>query len=268
MAGALGRRTPTIWTHVERYPYAALRPKTVASVDKVLKLPSWHLTHDQGQEGSCVGHAGVLERAVTNRAQNRLASLLNPERRYDPLWAWDRAKEIDPFPDTNPGDDNGTLVSSFYDVARDLGMRRISVDGVRIDPTTGRPIVVDPAPVEPKLEEGVAATRWATSVDEIRTAIASRTAVTIGVNWYSDFDQPEPRFGRKAEPEFWIGQDSNTLGHLRGGHAVLLYGASDKREAFRLKNSWGTSYPLVWLPYKTMERLLEEWGEAALVTDR
>jgi hypothetical protein len=35
-----------------------------------------------------------------------------------------------------------------------------------------------------------------------------------------------------------------------------------------VKNSWGRAYPLVWLPYAAMERLLKEDGEATLVTDR
>lgn len=268
MAGALGRRTPEDWTHVERYPYRALRPETVLDINKILKLPGWHWSHDQGQEGSCVGHAGVMERAVTNLAQNRLASLISPGRRYDPLWAWNQAKIIDPFPDTNPGDDNGTLVSSFYDVARDQGMRRIASDGIHIDPATGTPVVTDPNEGQPELGEGVQATRWATTIDEIRTAISNRTPVTIGVNWYSDFDEPQVRFNRKGEAEWYIGEDANALGWVRGGHAICLYGASDRRQAFRLKNSWGRDYPLVWLPYATMERLLYEDGEAALVTDR
>lgn len=267
MAGALGRRTPEDWTHVERYPYAALRPQIVSEVNKILKLPSWHWSHDQGAEGSCVGHAGVMERAITNLAQNRLASLFSPGRRYDPLWAWDQAKIIDPFPDTNPGDDNGTLVSSFYDVARDQGMRRIAADGISINPVTGKPVVTDPKESQPDLKEGVLTTRWATSVDEIRTAIAQRTPVTIGIDWYDNFDEPQVRYTR-AGREDWIGQSLSHLGSVRGGHAVCLFGASDTRQAFRLKNSWGRDYPLVWLPYTTMQKLLNDDGEAALITDR
>lgn len=266
MAGALGRITPEDWKHVEQYPYRALQPEIVADINKILKLPPWHWTHDQGQEGSCVGHAGVMERAITNLAQNRLASIINPGRRYDPLWAWDQAKIVDPFPDTNPGDDNGTLVRSFYDVARDKGMRRIASDGIHINPATGTPVVTDPKESSPQIGEGVKATRWATSVDEIRTAISTRTPVVLGINWYNDFDDPDTVYTR-AGSEFWIGK-SGSLGWVRGGHAVALYGASDRRQAFRLKNSWGESYPLVWIPYTVVQRLINEDGEAALVTDR
>ena len=43
------------------------------------------------------------------------------------------------------------------------------------------------------------------------------TPVAIGVNWYSDFDEPVEKDGRH-----WIGLDSTNLGHVRGGHCVCL----------------------------------------------
>lgn len=51
--------------------------------------------------------------------------------------------------------------------------------------------------------------------------------------------------------------------------SVLSSPAHDKNDAFPILNSWGQDYPhLVWLPYATMERLIYEEGEVALVTDR
>jgi hypothetical protein len=49
---------------------------------------------------------------------------------------------------------------------------------------------------------------------------------------------------------------------------VCVYGASDRRQAFAVKNSWGRSYPLAWLPYEVMVELLREDGEATVITDR
>jgi hypothetical protein len=43
---------------------------------------------------------------------------------------------------------------------------------------------------------------------------------------------------------------------------------SDRRQAVRLVNTWGLSYPYVWIPYRVVDRLIDEDGEAALVTDR
>jgi hypothetical protein len=254
--GRLGRYIPDNFDHVEKYPFGFAAPRTVASVEKMMKLPGWHWQHDQGAEGSCVGHGVAMERAVTNTAQNVFLHALGVKTRwYNPIDIWDRAKEIDPWPETNPGDDNGTSVHAGYDVAREQGIRRVSsmqlINGV-------------PQPrgqMSRDLKEGVATNRWATTVNEMRSGISLGLPIAIGVNWYSNFDIPVAVGG-----DTWIGRGD--LGTIRGGHCVCLYGASDRRQAFRVKNSWGRGFPLVWLPYVTMERLLSEDGEAALVTDR
>lgn len=251
----LGRQTPLDFQHVEKYPFKVAR--TVSSVEKVLKLPTWHWTHDQGSEGSCVGHGTAMERAITNIAQNLIQKLYKSSSlRYDPIWIWNQAKVIDGSPSTNVGDDNGTWVSSAYDVMRDQGPLRCK----SMEILDGRPRPVGDA-AAPNLKEGAVVNQWARTTDEMRTALSSGLPVTIGVNWYDNFDNPQSKAG-----ETWIGRGN--LGVVRGGHCVCIYGASDKRQAFRVKNSWGRDYPLVWLPYAAMQRLLDEAGEACLVIDR
>ena len=56
-------------------------------------------------------------------------------------------------------------------------------------------------------------------------------------------------------------------GPLDGGHCVCIYGASDERQAFKFVNNWGMGYPLTWIPYETMQLLLNQYGEATLITD-
>lgn len=254
----LGRRVPRDWKHVERHPFTTVAPRTVASVNKWLLLPLWHWYHDQGYEGSCVGHGVVMERAITNNRQNVLMRMFEPKRRYDPISVWDWAKSIDEWADTNPGDDEGTSVRAGYDTTRLKGLRRVS--SMRL--VNGVPTPVDLQPWN--TAEGISTNRWAQTVDEIRTAIALNLSVVIGVNWYENFDRPVNK-GRFAK-QWWIGEGA--LGNVRGGHALVIYGASDSKQAFKLKNSWGRDYPLVWMPYTTMQRLIGEYGEMALVTDR
>jgi len=254
---SLGRRVPTDFRHVERHPFSAAVATTVTAAERVLALPSWHWTHDQGNLGACVGHGAAMERAITNAAQNRAAGMQLYGRRYNPLHIWDAAKARDDWPDTNPGDNEGTSVRAAYDVLRDVGPERCRIrmgDGVPVPYNVGPPLLAD----------GVAANRWATSVDEMRTALALGLPVVIGVNWYAAFDSPT----RQPNGEWWMPQPGVKLGGLRGGHCVCLYGASDRRQAFKVKNSWGRYWPLTWLPYGLMERLRGEDGEACLVTDR
>jgi hypothetical protein len=238
----LGRRVPTDWVHVDRYPLRAVQPETVQTVETVLYRPgkSWRQFYDQGQEGACVGFGSSECMSILNHA------------RYDARWLWDRAKEVDEWPDTNPGDDNGTSVRAAMDVLRDKGHVRV---------VGGRDKAPNPA-------DGIAANRWATTVDEIRTCIANGVPVVIGVNWYSLFDNPISRpMVRGGRGEWWI-DPKGDLGSIRGGHCVCLIGASDSRQAVRFPNSWGLNYPITWMPYAILQRLIQEDGEATVIVDR
>jgi hypothetical protein len=238
----------------ELYPFTAPTPERV---ERILSVPGWRPSHDQGREGSCVGHAVAIERAITNRAE-LVTTGVRRTVRYDPISLWRAAKGIDQWSFTKPEDDNGTSVRAAYEIARTRGL--VHVRTMRVE--NGRPIPIltsDGAEWDPRAR--VAEYRWARTVDAIRAAIAGGVPVAIGVDWYSGFDSPIAR-GREA----WL-PDPSSAGRVRGGHSVTLYGASDRREAFRLVNSWGRAYPLVWIPYATMELLLAKRGEAALVTD-
>lgn len=230
---ALGRLVPSDTVHIERYPYSAVAPQTVEHVERTLKLPRYRSLYDQGREGACVGFGSSWMMSILNR------------RFYDARWLWDRAKECDEWEFTNPGDNNGTSVRAAMDVLRKVGHCRVFRHKTH----------------PPALVEGILVNRWATTVDQIRTCIASGIPVAIGVNWYRNFDQPVQK-GRS----FWIGEYD--LGFVRGGHAVCIYRASDRLQAVGIVNNWGTLYPLVLMPYETLQRLLDENGEATMVTDR
>lgn len=244
MSNALGRRVPTDWKHVEKYPFSAVAPATVVSVNRILALPKWHWSHDQGHEGACEGFGNSMMMSILNK------------NRYDPWWLWDNAKIIDEWPDTNPGDANGTSGRAACEVLRAKGH---VLWNQTTDAVYGNPSIHDNRPADPA--QGINTYRWAQTVDEMRTAIAANNPVAIGVNWYTNFDGP-----KLVGTDYWIGKGS--LGSIRGGHCICIYGASDRRQAFRLKNSWGKNYPLVWLPYDTMTRLISESGEVALITDK
>lgn len=253
LGGGLGRRVPSDWRHLEEYPYRRLAPEIVDYVKRVMVLPYWHWSHDQGNEGACVGFGGSMVMAITNLIQRRdsVPQIKPFAVRYDPWWLWDRSKEIDEWPDTNPGDSEGTSVRASMDILRVRGHVQVANTFVGRSP--------DP---KPAILNGIAANRWALTVDEMRTAISKALPVSIGVNWYSNFDSPS----LKSYNEYWIGKGD--LGRIRGGHCVAVFGADDDREAFKVKNSWGRDYPLVWMPYATMQRLINEDGEAAIITDR
>lgn len=256
----LGRYIPDDDRHLRQFPASAVLPKTVVVANATLELPGWHWLHDQWRQGSCVGHGVEMERAISNLAQRRVQTLKPYTRRYDPIDTWNWAKDHDEWAETNSGDDNGTSVRAGYEYTRVVGPRLIKNTGSTA--FQGDQLIITDRRNQPDPAEGVAAYRWARTVDEIRTALAAGIPVTIGVNWYENFDNPV-----YASGYYWIGRSAD-LGQIRGGHCVCIYGVSDQRQAFRVKNSWGRSYPLIWMPYSVMERLLREDGEAALVVDR
>jgi hypothetical protein len=160
--------------------------------------------------------------------------------RYDAFWLYHEAQKVDEWEGQGY---SGTSVRAGCDILRTVGHRRIIRRRLR-DP--------DPA-------DGIAANRWATTVDDIRAAIAAGNPVAIGINWYSSFDNPQP-LAMDARNHWIATTGVANWGSLRGGHCVCIYGASDRRRAFAVKNSWGKEYPLIWLPYYAMGILLEQYG--------
>lgn len=248
----LGRVNPPDSAHIERYPIPAQLRSAPAKVELELELPPWHQDHDQGSEGACVGFGTSMALWVLNREESKRGGIpFDVDTRYDPWWLWREARMADEW----PGNDDfsvseGTFVRAACDVLRVRGHCTLK------DGETGP---------EDRFA-GILKNVWATSVDDIRAALSRGIPSSIGMRWYSGFDEPKEKNGDR-----WIGEGN--LGRVRGGHCVCIYGASDERGAVKLKNSWGANYPEVYLPYDVVERELrdspEEGGaEVTLFTDR
>lgn len=122
---------------------------------------TWYEFYDQGSEGACVGFGW-----------SRCMSLLNDEL-YSARWLWDRAKEIDEWPDTNPGDSDGTSVRAAARILRRHG--HVDWDSSMAD---------DDAEIRFKYtaerDNGIRRFRWAQSVDEIHQALGNPEADRLG----------------------------------------------------------------------------------------
>lgn len=201
----LGRYVPDDWTHIDRYPLGALdappqrvpvvlgvnwyaefdqpvdrdgrhwiAPDGAASLTRIrgghaiclepgqqTLHADWHTFYDQGVEGACVGFAW-----------SRCMSILNGAR-YTARWLWDRAKELDEWPQTNPGDGDGTSVRAAGEVLRSRGhvsWRRTHADKDHVRRATYRPAKA----------AGIATFRWARDVTDIHTVLANPEADQLG----------------------------------------------------------------------------------------
>ena len=234
---------------MDRYPIPAQLRSAPVKVEVELDLPPWHQQHDQGSEGACVGFGTSMALWILNMEESkRQGTAFDPSTRYDPWWLWREARLADEWPDNDDSSvSEGTFVRAACDVLRVRG------HCVLKDDQTG---------AEDRLA-GILKNVWArtTYAPQSTGAFLARLecAGTAGSTT------------RRRKTESWIGDDG--VGRVRGGHCVCIYGASDDREAVKLKNSWGTNYPEVCLPYDVLERELQdspEEGEAevTLFTDR
>lgn len=224
-----GRREPTDWKHVERYPLTAAttpdKPMPVILGINWYEKLDWPAPRDgrwwidEGDLGRILGgHAICVKPAVLTDplewwdfydqgnegacvgfSESRAKSLVD-RTRYSGQWLYKEAQKIDEWP--GEGYD-GTSVRAGLEVLRTRGHRRLI--GGTLQPE--------------RVGDGIAAYRWLRSVDEV--------------------------------------------------HAVIKMPLADQLGAVPLLNSWGRYYPhIVWLPDSVLDRLLSEDGEAATFTDR
>jgi hypothetical protein len=246
MSGALGRRVPQDFTHVEKYPLTA---STAPAAPTPMAIGvTWYSAFDNptrdsqghywvarnyrpgGSLGSIRGgHCVCLkargasdltswwdfydqgaEGACVGFGCSRMMTNFN-RKRYVARWLWDLAKQRDEWSDTNPGDDNGTSVHAGFDVLRDAGHVPWSKSAALVEADWQKRDQLSAVSTE-----GISANRWATTVDEV-----------LGAVGYQDL------------------------------------------EFVDFINSWGRGYPhITRMPVTVVERLLKEDGEFGVPTDR
>lgn len=210
-----------------------------AVVNKRLNLPYQYVPkYDQGSEGACVGFAWSWAMSILNK------------RFYAARKLYLEAQFIDPWSDTPP--EEGTSVVAGATILASQGHWRFA-----------RGVTFPIAAIE-----GIQSFRSARTVDDIRYAINSGVPVVFGIDWWSDFDSPVWGDFSKGGNRWWIGRNPLSLGNIRGGHCICCFGARDDIEAVTLVNSWGSNYPIVNVPYKTIQFLLDRGGEAIVPVDK
>jgi hypothetical protein len=203
----LSRFVPDDWEHVEKYPLSAVASTAPKKVPVVLGInwytemdtpkkdaksgeyfivgakklttirgghcvclepggepdkDAWWRFYDQGAEGACVGFGW-----------SRCMTILNAGEHYAARWLWDRAKETDEWPQTKPGDDEGTSVRAAGNVLSNKG--HVSWDHVK---SHGDHIARGTC--TPARNDGIVRYRWATSVDQVHLMLQNGKANRLG----------------------------------------------------------------------------------------
>jgi hypothetical protein len=229
-----GRKEASNRDYEVKYPFKKLALTSARTVERVLTVPlGLRCFYDQGEMGACVGFSSSWMMSIYNCV---------PQQKYDAIWLYRQAQLNDNDPASDPSEDTGTYVWAAFWVLQHLGHQKKTEKA-------------------PDLNDGVASYYWGSTADDARTAIALGRPFVIGINWYSNMMEPKHMKGER-----WIGTQSD-LGSLLGGHAICGIGASDKRQAIKLINTWGASSPQVWLPYRTLDKLMAENGEMCIAVD-
>jgi hypothetical protein len=244
MAKALGRKIPTDFTHVEKYPLraaqlAVMKPQPVvvginwySDFDSPVKkgrmywvgLNAKKLGYVRGGHCVCMPHLTTAdatgwqlfynqgeEGACVGFGSSRAMSLLN-RKQFNPWWLWDLAKTVDEWAETNAGDGEGTSVRAAMDILRTLGHVPWAKEMKDLAWQERDKLTALAA-------EGISENRWALKIDDL--------------------------------------------------FSVLQNEAYKKRGAIPFLNSWGLSYPHVtWMPCETWDRLMQEQGEFTMITDK
>ena len=235
-----GRLIPQTRIHETLYSASSLLGVSpIKKVETTLWVPSQLMPYyDQGETNGCVGYSGSLVIAGQHNW---------PQKWPDPKWLYNISKLYDNDDRTTPEKDEGAYIWAAMYCLQHFGHQERDKD-------------------TPDPSLGISSYHWAQTVDEVRSAIGHcprGLPVVLGIGWYETFSYPE-----LVGKDYWIGRKEN-LGKLLGGHAIYLNGATDRKEAFRLKNTWGDDYPPeVLLPYTTFERLMNEGAEACIITPR
>jgi len=230
----LGRLEPENREYEQKYALRSILTATATTVEKQLIYPySLRWYYDQGGLGACTGFSASIMMSIYNHT---------PLQKYDAVWLYRRAQELDNNPYTDPSKDTGSYVWAAFKALQTLGHKKESETA-------------------PDIKDGIESYYWGTCADDARMAIRINRPVVLGINWYESFFYPKTIKG-----EYWIGNENNWGAHV-GGHAIVCYQASDKRQAVRLNSSWGVTYPAVWLPYKSLDRLMKENGEMCVAVD-
>jgi C1A family cysteine protease len=79
----------------------------------------------------------------------------------------------------------------------------------------------------------------------LQLALFEQGPITIGINWYQEWTNIDPG------PDIILNPNPDPA-NLEGGHEIVIVGYSKEKQAFRLRNSWGTSWGdngYFWMPF-------------------
>jgi len=175
---------------------------------------------DQGNEGSCVGHAAVAMKEYQERGATRWCQKDLSER-----YLYEHAKEIDGMPLPH----EGTTIRAAMEVLYKRGVCPEScwryMANARLPECRDADRKAEPNRIASYVALG--------GVLSMRQALVSNGPFVIGVQAYSPFMDPVDGDIPLPIP---------SIDHYEGNHAICIVGYDDGSSRFKFKNSWGSGW--------------------------
>jgi hypothetical protein len=227
----LGRRPPTTWEHYEKFPLSALGAAEVPVARPVTIGVNWYSNFDSPILKSNRWWIGIGD---LGRIRGGHCVCLKTSAYTDPTSWWYFY---------NQGS-QGACVG--YGSSRMMSL----LNRVRYNARW----LWDQAKIVDEWTDTNPGDNNGTSVNAAMKVLASMGHERVG--------DKQPRPGDGISAYRW----ASTVDEVR---SVLSTPLHDRLQAVPILNSWGRSYPhLTWLGYDVLERLIQEDGEVAIVTDR
>ena len=191
---------------------------------------------DQGEEGSCTGHAFSSAREWIARKYEKASPILSPQCLY--------AEEL--IADGDFPNDDGAMPRTGCQVLTKLGVCEASL----FPYVAGKITAPTPAQAANALKYKTGAYRRLSTLVDVISCLANKTPwpVTVGFTVYESFmSQQVADTGIMPIPK----PDEQQ----QGGHEVLCLGYDQTRQLALIQNSWGDSWGqkgYFWMPFKTL----------------
>lgn len=193
---------------------------TVATtIPSSYSIPNTPPILNQGQEGSCVAFATAYAAAST--LEHNFKGITNPR---SPEYVYNQIKLS--------GCPNGTYISRGLNLIKDQG-----VCSWNEMPYTDVECSTQPNATQKSAASTHKFTTWATvdktNINNVKTLLSMNLPIIIAVTVDGSFDN-------LSSASNWIWKSHS--GTVRGGHAICVVGYDDAKQAFKVQNSWGTTW--------------------------
>jgi hypothetical protein len=202
------------------------------SVDLSADFPA---VGDQGQQGSCVAWAVGYGFKSFQEHEERSWSYATKEHLFSPAFIFNHFKK------GKCG--GGVYVSDAFELVSAQGIAPLSLMPYSESDCSEVPSAAAKAAAKEFSVHSVK--RVPKDIVEIKGLLATRSPIVVGLSIDSSFDYLKGQ-------QVWYGPKS---GAATGGHAMVIVGYDDARQAVRLYNSWGKSWGdngLGWVSYPAL----------------